>query len=93
MFQIEPILWLQSLESPGLTWLMRTVSALGYESTYAAILIILIFGIRLKQGMFVFICLLVAGIMVNGLKDGIQFPDLVMSIFGYLNLVMSVHHF
>lgn len=74
MFQIEPILWLQSLESPALTWLMRTVSALGYESTYAAILIILIFGIRLKQGMFVFICLLVAGIMVNGLKDGIQFP-------------------
>lgn len=74
MFQVEPVLWLQSLESPGLTWLMCTVSLLGYTPVYATLLTILIFGVRLKQSFFVFLAMLISGILTDGLKRGITFP-------------------
>ena len=74
MFQTEPVLWLQSLESPGLTWLMTTVTNLGYTPVYAALLIVLIFGFRLKHGLFVFVAMLISGILTDGLKRGLEFP-------------------
>ena len=74
MFQIEPVLWLQSFESPGLTWLMSTISWLGYTIVYATLLIVLIFGVRLKQGLFVFLALIICGILTSGLKNGLMFP-------------------
>jgi membrane-associated phospholipid phosphatase len=74
MFQIEPVLWLQSFESPGLTWLMTTISWLGYTPVYATLLIVLIFGFRLKQGLFIFLALVINGILTDGLKRGFAFP-------------------
>ncbi len=74
MFQVEPVLWLQSLESPGLTWLMSTISLLGYTPVYATILIVLIFGVRLKQSLFVFLTILICGLLTDGLKRGLMFP-------------------
>lgn len=74
MFQVEPIIWLQSLESQFLTWLMSTISLLGYTPVYAIILVILIFGVRLKQSLFVFLTILICGILTDGLKDDLMFP-------------------
>ncbi|MEM7104933.1 MAG: phosphatase PAP2 family protein [Bacteroidota bacterium] len=74
MFQVEPILWLQSLESPGITWVMKTTSLLGYAHVYALLLIVLIFGVRFKQSIFVFLTILICGILTDGLKDGLMFP-------------------
>ncbi len=74
MFQVEPVLWLQSFESPGLTWLMSTITSLGYTPVYATLLIVIIFGIRLKQGLFIFLVILINGILVDGLKSGLMFP-------------------
>ena len=74
MFQIEPVLWLQSLESPGLTWLMSTISLLGYTSVYATLLIVLIFGVRFKQSLFVFLAIVICGILTDGLKRGLMLP-------------------
>lgn len=74
MFQIEPILWLQSLESAGLTWLMSTITLLGYTPVYALLIISVTFGVRLRQGIFVLLAMLIAGIMTDGLKRGLKFP-------------------
>ena len=74
MFQVEPVLWLQSFESPFLTWLMSTISFLGYTPVYAMLLVVLIFGVRLKQSLFVFLAILICGILTDGLKDGLMFP-------------------
>ena len=49
MFQAEPILWLQSLGSPPLTWLLYAVTLLGYIPVYVVLLLVL--AIR-PQGMF-----------------------------------------
>lgn len=74
MFQIEPILWLQSLESPFLTWVMQTVTNLGYTPVYASLLIVLIFGVRLRYGFYVFLAMLISGILTDGMKRGLHFP-------------------
>ena len=74
MFQVEPILWLQSLESTGLTWLLTAVTTLGYTPVYAIMLTILVFGFRIKEGLFVFLTMIIAGISIDGLKRGIMFP-------------------
>ena len=47
---------------------------LGYTPVYATLLVILIFGIRFKQSLFVFLTILICGILTDGLKDGLKFP-------------------
>ncbi len=74
MFQIEPVLWLQSLESPTLTWLMSTTSLLGYSVVYGALITILIFGVRLKTSFYIFLAMLISGILTDGLKRGLAMP-------------------
>ena len=74
MFQIEPVLWLQSLESPGLTWLMSTITTLGYTPVYILLLIVLTFGLRLKPSLFIFVAIIICGILTDGFKDGLMFP-------------------
>ena len=68
MFQIEPVLWLQSLESPGLLWLLSTISLLGYTPIYANLLIVLMFGVSFKQSLFVLLAIEICGISTDGLK-------------------------
>lgn len=74
MFQAEPILWLQSFESPAIAWLLGTVSLLGYTPVYIALIIILAFGVRLRPGLAVLVALLLAGITTGSLKQGVAFP-------------------
>jgi membrane-associated phospholipid phosphatase len=47
---------------------------LGYTPVYATLLIVLIFGIRLKQSFFIFLALLISGILTDGFKRGFKFP-------------------
>ena len=74
MFQVEPIIWLQSFESPFLTWLMSTISLLGYSVVYGILISIITFGINLRKGLAIFMILAIGGIMTDGLKRGLQFP-------------------
>ena len=74
MFQVEPVLWLQSLESPALTWVMTMITTLGYTPVYGSILIVLLFGVRLKQSLFIFLAIVICGLMTDGLKRGLMFP-------------------
>ncbi len=84
MFQIEPILWLQSFDSPGISWLMSTVSSLGYSSFYGALIIAIIFGLKLKKGLVIFMAMVVCGLLTHGMKSGLKFPrpsDIDIRIF------------
>lgn len=74
MFQIDPILWLQSFESPGLTWVMSSISLLGYSVVHGTLVIIIIFGLNLKKGLSIFLILAIGGILTDGLKRGLKFP-------------------
>ena len=74
MFQVEPIIWLQSFESPFITWLMSTISLLGYSMVYGILISIITFGINLRKGLAIFMILAIGGIMTDGLKKGLKFP-------------------
>jgi membrane-associated phospholipid phosphatase len=74
MFEIEPILRLQAMASPGLTWLMNVVSALGYTLVYVALLLALSFGLRLRAGLTVLAALLLAGVCTSVLKQELALP-------------------
>ncbi len=74
MFQADPVIWLQSFESPGLNWLMITISNLGYSVVYGVLMTCLIFGYRLKQGLCVAMAAFLVGVLTFGLKNGFEFP-------------------
>ncbi len=74
MFQIEPILWLQSFDAPGLAWFLSFVSTLGYTRVYVAMILVLVFGARLRPGLAVLAAMLLVGLLTHGLKHGLAFP-------------------
>ncbi|MDW3196542.1 MAG: phosphatase PAP2 family protein [Cytophagales bacterium] len=74
MFQIEPILWLRSLTSPAMDWLMTTISQLGYSEVYGTIMVCLVFGVHLRKGLAVMIAAIIVGLLTFSLKTTIQFP-------------------
>ncbi|NNE28554.1 MAG: phosphatase PAP2 family protein [Saprospiraceae bacterium] len=74
MFQVEPVLWLQSLESPSLTWFFSTITNLGYTRIYIMVLIAVMFGLHLRKGLFVFLTIVVCGLFTHAMKNGFQLP-------------------
>jgi membrane-associated phospholipid phosphatase len=54
MFQTEIHIALQSLASDSLTWLMRQITATGYYSSVAALVLIVTLGINLRKGFLLF---------------------------------------
>ncbi len=74
MFQVEPIVWLQSFESPFFTWLMSMVSLLGYSIVYGILIAVITFGINLRKGLAIFMILAIGGMMTDGFKRGLKFP-------------------
>lgn len=74
MFQIEPVLWLQSFDSPVVAWLFSAVTFLGYTAAYVALVIGLAFGVRLRPSLLALITLLLAGIATDALKNGFALP-------------------
>jgi membrane-associated phospholipid phosphatase len=74
MFQTDVLIWLQSLGSPILTWLLSTVTLLGYVPVYIALIMTLAFGVRLRPSLAVLLALLVTGISTEALKTGFALP-------------------
>jgi len=74
MFQTWPNLFLQSYASAPLTWFMLRVSDMGYESFYAALLAILIFGVSFKRGFLLLQLLLWSALLNSVLKDFFSLP-------------------
>ena len=74
MFQTEPIIWLQSLASPALTWCMTAVTTLGYAPVYVAGVLVLAFGVRMRPTLAVLVTILLSGILTETLKSTLAFP-------------------
>ncbi|MFY1110667.1 MAG: phosphatase PAP2 family protein [Methanosarcinaceae archaeon] len=74
MFQTEPILYLQSLASDWLTFLMVLITSMGSSSFYAAIIIAIKFGIDFRRGILLFQLLLWTGAITEVLKVVFAMP-------------------
>ena len=74
MFQTEPILFLQSFASDGLTALMKAVTWFGYPPAYAAILCIILFGVSFQRGFVLLQMVLWTAILNNTFKDLFELP-------------------
>lgn len=74
MFQTEPILYLQSLGNEWLTLLMILLTKLGSSSFFAAMVIMITFGIDFKKGFLLFQLLLWTGMVTEILKSLVAFP-------------------
>lgn len=74
MFQVEPILWLQSFDWPPLAWLLSGVTLLGYAPAYVALLLVMAFAVRLRPTLAVLGGLLLCLLLTEGFKDGVAFP-------------------
>lgn len=70
MFQTEITIALQSLSTEGLTWLMRQITATGYSSFVAALVIVVMLGVSLRRGFLLFQIIAWTG-MVSELAKGI----------------------
>ena len=74
MFQVEPILWLQSLGSTPVTALLSLVTLLGYTPVYVALLLLMAFAHRLRPSLAVLGGVLLCGLLTEGLKDAVAYP-------------------
>lgn len=74
MFEVDPNLWLQSFATPWLTWLMQAISLFGQEGFYAAAVLVLGFGLRLRPMLGVMLALLLTGLGTHAIKDGLGLP-------------------
>ena len=74
MFQTWPNLFLQSFASEPLTWFMLRVSDMGYESFYATLLAVVIFGVSFKRGFLLLQLLLWSALLNSVVKDGFALP-------------------
>lgn len=74
MFQIEPILYLQSFGNEWLTLLMILLTKMGSSSFFAAMVIMITFGIDFKKGFLLLQLLLWTGMVTEILKSLVAFP-------------------
>ncbi len=74
MFQTDLVIWLQSLGSPIVTWLLSTVTLLGYAPVYIALIITLAFGMRLRPSLAVLLGVLLTVLATETLKTTFALP-------------------
>lgn len=74
MFQAEPVLWLQSVASPALTWILHGITLLGYAPAYVALVLFLAFAVRMRPALSVLLALLLAVSATDTLKNAVALP-------------------
>ena len=74
MFQVEPILWLQSIGGRPLVWLLSGVTLLGYTPVYVVVSLVMAFARRLRPTLAVLGGLLLSALLTEGFKDTVAFP-------------------
>ena len=77
MFDVNPILWLQSWASSALTAVMNGISLLGYTRSYVAIAVLLAFAFRLRAAVPVLVLLALNGAITDIAKTAasMERPD------------------
>src|SRR5215204_3319799 len=74
MFELHPIIWLQSWESPALTAVMNGISLLGYTRAYVAIAIFLAFALRLRAAIALLVVVGLSGALTDIAKTAAATP-------------------
>ncbi|MDQ1274931.1 MAG: hypothetical protein QG610_504 [Euryarchaeota archaeon] len=74
MFQTEPIIYLQSLGTEWLTFLMIMITSMGSAAFFAGIVITTSFGINFKKGFLLFQLLLWTALFTETFKALVAFP-------------------
>jgi membrane-associated phospholipid phosphatase len=74
MFDIHPIVWLQSWSSPFMTGFMNGVSLLGYTRACIALAVLLAFFFRLRPALALFVLLGVNGALTDVAKTTAALP-------------------
>jgi membrane-associated phospholipid phosphatase len=77
MFDVDPVLWLQSWASPALTAVMNGISTLGYTRAYVAIAALLAFGFRVRAAVPLLVLLALNGAFTDIAKTAasLERPD------------------
>lgn len=74
LFQTEPILWLQSMQSEWLTLAMRTVSLIVDDTVFLVLGLVIFFGFDHRRGYAILVTLLWVGLLTAGLKAVFALP-------------------
>jgi membrane-associated phospholipid phosphatase len=74
MFQTEPVLWLQSFESPAVNMILGWVTFLGYSFVYSILIMILAYGYRIRPTLCLIIGMMICGLMTAAGKNGLKYP-------------------
>lgn len=74
MFGTGIQVWLQSIRSDVLAVLLGGVSLLGFAPTYAVLIAVLVFGVRLAPGLAVLGAVLLTGVVTDAAKEVVAFP-------------------
>lgn len=74
MFQTEPILYLQSLASDLLTFLMVAITQMGYEPFYVGVICFIMLGVNFRRGFLLVQLFLWQGVINDILKDFFALP-------------------
>jgi membrane-associated phospholipid phosphatase len=74
LFEIHPIVWLQSWASPTLTAVMNGISLLGYTRAYVAIVVLLAFGFRLRAAVPLLVLVALSGAVTDIGKTVAEMP-------------------
>jgi membrane-associated phospholipid phosphatase len=77
MFDVDPVIWLQSWASPALTAAMNGISTLGYTRAYVAIAALLAFGFRVRAAVPMLVLLALNGAFTDIAKTSaaLERPD------------------
>src|SRR5688572_13142757 len=65
MFDLHPVIWLQSWASPVLTAVMNGISILGYTRAYLAIAILLAFAFRMRAAVALLVLIGLSGAVTD----------------------------
>lgn len=74
MFDIHPIIWLQSWASPTLTAVMNGISLLGYTRAYVAIAVFLAFAFRQRAAVALLVLIALSGAFTDIAKAAASTP-------------------
>jgi membrane-associated phospholipid phosphatase len=74
VFDVHPVVWLQSWASPTLTAVMNGISLLGYTRAYIAIAVLLAFAFRLRAAVPLLVLIALSGAVTDIAKTAAGMP-------------------
>jgi len=74
VFELDPILWLQSWESPVLTGVMNGISLLGYTRAFVVFATVLVFGFGQRAAIALLVVIALNGALTDIAKTAVATP-------------------